>query len=371
MSEEQRNSVTGTAEKKSLRPALVVSKRTVYEYSMLLKHLLVGLADNSIPTILVCRPDWDVDSIVSPGIEVVRHPVFDFPLLGYQNMKMLVERLANFKPTVLHCLCESKARLTRQLARQLDLPYVLTVNSLQKRWWPLPVSSRCCAKIIAPTRSIAANLVQVYPRLAERIEQINAGTFAGEASNCFRELGRLASMVTAYPSNNVNDFEKLLNAVRHLVIDGYEFILLVISGGRAERELRKLLRALGLLWVVTIVPRLTAWRSILAAGDIFVQPQPSAAFDPLLLEAMSVGSAVAGCKGGVDDLIIEDKTCVVFDPDDELSIYNSLQRLCDRPEFGRRLAEGAQQYLRENHSVSKMVAGILRTYRDAEQWYKH
>jgi len=32
---------------------------------------------------------------------------------------------------------------------------------------------------------------------------------------------------------------------------------------------------------------------------------------------MSIGAAVAACKGGVDDLIIGDKTALVFDPDDE------------------------------------------------------
>jgi glycosyltransferase involved in cell wall biosynthesis len=336
---------------------------------MLLKHLLVGLADESIPSALVCRPDCDVDSILSPGVEVIRHPVFDFPLLGRQNMKTLVERLASFKPTVLHCVCRSQAKLTMELARQLDLPYVLTANSLQERWRPLRICSAHCARVIVPAGSVGSDLVQVHPGFAERIRQINIGTFAAETSSCFRELGRLASVVTAYPSNSAGDIEKLLNAVRHLVIDGYEFILFIIGGDRAGAQLRKLLGALGLLWVVTIVPRLTAWRSILAAGDIFIQPRPNAAFDPLLLEAMSVGSAVAGCKGGVDDLIVEGQTAVVFDPDDELSIYGGLQQLFDRPEYARKLAVSAQQYVRENHSVSEMVAGILQAYRDAEQWY--
>jgi len=65
---------------------------------------------------------------------------------------------------------------------------------------------------------------------------------------------------------------------------------------------------------------------------------------------MSAGAAVAGCKGGVDDLIIEDKTGVTFDPDDELGIYNVLQRLLNTRESARRLAAGAQEYLRKNHS---------------------
>jgi len=367
MSEEQRDSGTETVKVKSLRPALIASEHTVSEYSIFLGHLLVGLADESIPTALVCPPGCDVDSVVSPSVEVIRYPAFNLALMEYQNKKILIERLERFKPTILHCLCESKASLTRRLARQLGLPYMLTINSLQKQWRQFSISLRRCAKIIVPAKSIAVNLTKVCPRLAERIEQINVGTFVGKTSGCFCEPGRLASMVTAHPLDSVSEFENLFGAVRHLAIDGYEFMLVVIGGGRAERGLRKLLSTLGLSQIVTIVPRLEPWRSVLAAGDIFIQPQPSAAFNPLLLEAMSVGVAVAGCKGGVDDLIIEDKTCVVFDPDNELSIKGSLQRLFDRRELARQLAIAAQEYLRENHTVSKMIAATLRTYHEVRE----
>ena len=367
MSEEQRDSGTETVKVKSLRPALIASEHTVSEYSIFLGHLLVGLADESIPTALVCPPGCDVDSVVSPSVEVIRYPAFNLALMEYQNKKILIERLERFKPTILHCLCESKASLTRRLARQLGLPYMLMINSLQKQWRQFSISLRRCAKIIVPAKSIAVNLAKVCPMLAGRIEQINVGTFVGKTSGCFCEPGRLASMVTAHPLDSVSEFENLFGAVRHLAIDGYEFMLVVIGGGRAERGLRKLLSTLGLSQIVTIVPRLEPWRSVLAAGDIFIQPQPSAAFNPLLLEAMSVGVAVAGCKGGVDDLIIEDKTCVVFDPDDELSIKGSLQRLFDRRELARQLAIAAQEYLRENHTVSKMIAATLRTYHEAQE----
>jgi len=187
---------------------------------------------------------------------------------------------------------------------------------------------------------------------------------------CFSDSSRLASMVIAHPLDNVADFESLFGAVRHLAINAYEFMLVLIGAGRAERQLRKLLAALDLSHSVTIVPRLKPWRSILAAGDIFIQPQPSASFNPFLLEAMSVGSAVASCKGGVDDLIIEDQTAVVFDPNDEISIRGALQRLFDRKEFARQLAKKAQQYVRDNHSVSNMISATLRTYRQAQQWLK-
>jgi len=379
MSGVQRESSSGAATEKPLRLALIVSEHTVQEYSISLEHLLVGLADESIPVALVCPPRLDMDSVVCGVVEVIRHPVIDLPLIGRINRKELVEQLIKFKPDVIHCICESKAGLTKQISRQLDLPYILTVNSLQQRWknfvcqrqiHPLSISSNHCARIIVPTKSIASNVAGIHPRYAERIEQINIGTFVGERSGCFCEPSRVPSIVIAHPFNNVDDFENLFGAVRHLTIDGYEFMSVLMGSGRAERQIRRLLAALGLLQNVTIVPRLRPWRSVVCAGDIFIQPAATTAFNPLLLEAMGVGVAVAGCKGGVDDLIIEGQTAVTFDPDDELSIYNSLKRLFGRRELARKIARGAQEYLRKNHTVSNMVSSTLRTYREAVQWYR-
>jgi glycosyltransferase involved in cell wall biosynthesis len=80
---------------------------------------------------------------------------------------------------------------------------------------------------------------------------------------------------------------------------------------------------------------------------------------------MSIGAAVAGCKGGVDDLIIEDQTAVVFDPNDEISMMRTLRRLLDRRELARKIAKAAQQYLRQNHTVSNMISATLEAYHKA------
>jgi glycosyltransferase involved in cell wall biosynthesis len=351
----------------SVRPALIASEHTVSEYSTFLEHLLVGLADEAIPVTLICPPQCEIDSVVSGSAEIIRYPGVNLPLMGRYNRGQLVEQLLKFKPTVLHCLCESQASLTRLLADQLGLPYVLMINSLRGAGTRLSISWQHCARIIVPAKSIADDIARAYPRLAEQMEQINIGTFVEEKTRCFSEPSHLTSVLTAHPLDDAADFEDLLSAVRHLAIAGYEFALVIMGQGRAERQLRKLLAALDLSQTVTIVPRLRPWRSVLAAADIFIQPRPNAAFNPLLLEAMSVGSAIAACRGGVDDLIIEDRTATVFDPSDELSIRGRLQQLFDRAEFARKLAKGAQSYLRANHSVSNMVSATVQAYHRAQQ----
>jgi len=337
---------------------------------MLLQNLLVGLASEPVQIAMVCPPGGDVDSIVSGPVEVIRHPAIDLPLIERLSRGSLVRRLTEFEPAVLHCLCRSKTPLAAYLARNLDVPYILTINALLKRWRPFGGLSSHCAGIIVPTRTVAANVAEFQGRFAGRIEQISIGTFVAEKSCCYSAPSRIATMVLAHPFDNINDFENLFNAIRHMILDGYEFMTLLMGGGPGESKLRELLAALDLLQMVTIIPRMRPCRSVLAAGDIFIQPRPTSAFNPFLLEAMSVGTAVAACKGGVDDLVAEGATAVVFDPDDEMSIMAALKQLLDKREFARKIAKAGQQYLRENHSVSDMIAATLKTYKNARDRHK-
>lgn len=161
------------------------------------------------------------------------------------------------------------------------------------------------------------------------------------------------------------------SALRHLAIDGYEFLFALIGTGSAEKHIHEVIKAHGLSQVVTVIPGMQPLRELFAGADIYIRPQPTNEFNSYLMEAMSVGMAVAACRGGIDDLLIEDRTAVLFDPDDELRIYAAIQKLLDQKEFARRLALSAQIHLRKNHSVSRMVDTLLQTYRNAQDWYKN
>ena len=356
--------------RRSLRPALILSRRNITEHTTFVRHLLVGLADESIPAALICPPGQNTESVTPAPAAVFTHPPVALPLMEHLGIERLAGQLEKFKPTVLHCLCESRAGLVRQLSRVMGLPYVLMINSLAKRMHKLPISAHRCAKIIVPAETIRASVAKALPRFAERIAQINIGAFVETDTICFTEPSRLPSVVVAHPLRRVSDFENFFEAIRSLRTDGREFMVAIMGTGPAEHHIRKLLVSLGLSDIVTIVPVLDPWRSVVVAGDIFVQPQPLRTFSVFLLEAMAVGTAVAACWGGVDDLIIPNETAVVFEPDSEPSIRQALRQLLDEHDFARRLATRAQEHIRANYSVNAMVLATLKTYLEAQQPYR-
>jgi glycosyltransferase involved in cell wall biosynthesis len=353
--------------RKSLRPALIVSARNLTEHTTFLRHLLVGMADESIPVALVCPPGFDTESVAPAPAALFTHPFLNFPLMEHLGVGRLAAQLERFKPTVVHCLCESRAQLTRRLARRLDVPYVLMINSLARRVYRLSLSPRRCARIIVPAETIGAHVVQALPRFADRVAQIAMGSFVDTDTLCFSDSSRLPSLVVAHPLRRVSDFENLLKAIKSLRTDSREFMAVIMGTGPAEHSLRGLLVTLGLSDIVTIVPILNPWRSVVAAGDIFVQPQPLRGFSAFLLEAMAVGTAVAACWGGVDDLIIPNQTAVTFEPGNEPSIRQALKQLLDDHDCARRLAATAQEHVRARYSVSAMVSATLNVYMEAQQ----
>jgi len=355
--------------RKAIRPVLIVSRHNISEQAAWVRRLLLGLADESISTALVCPPDCEVGQIAPVPDDLFTHPLAELPLMEHMGIEALAEQLAKFKPTVLHCLCESRAGLVRRLARRLDVPYVLSINGLARKLSRLSISSRRCTSIVVPAQTIRSAVAQAGLAPVERIRPINIGTFVESEPVCFSDPSRLSSLVVVHPLERAADFAGLLKATQRLMAAGHEFMMVIMGSGRAEHQLRLLLAEYALADVVTIVPPLEPRRSVLATADIFIQPQPTPTFNVTILEAMGLGAAVAACAGGVDDLIVPNQTALVFEKNDEHSIRECLTRLLEDHAYAHRLAGAAQTYVAGRYSVGQMIAAMLETYNDAPQQY--
>jgi hypothetical protein len=352
------------------RPVIIIDTPELKDYQTCLQHLFTGLTAESYPSALICPPDAGASSVLCPSVELVYHPLLKIPLFRNQNRRSVLEKLNKFKPTVLHCFSSSKAKLTKFLAETLNIPFLLTFNTSSHKKLTHVSNSPNCAALLALSGPIAAHLKSTSKNFAGQIAQLNTGTFVEDDCACFSAKATVRSMVVAQPLTNANDFKGLLNAVRHLVIDGYEFILAIIGMGSAERDIHRMIKKLGLTQVVTVVPDIQPLRSVFAGADIFIQPHSRPEFNSPLLEAMGVGLAVASCHNGSEDLLTEDETTVFFDPYDDLSVYACLHNLLDKRDFAQQIARNGQQFLRENYTVSGMITSLLEYYQNAMDWHK-
>jgi glycosyltransferase involved in cell wall biosynthesis len=347
---------------KSMRIALVLGE-DVTEYALFVHYFLIGLADESIPVAVVCPPETNVENLISPSVEVIKSPAIEMFFMQKRNIKSLAAKLSKFDVSILHCLSIEKIDLTRQLAKSLNVPYVVTVNSLVDEEFKL--SAPMPSRIVVPAETIAEHLIKIEPKTEELIERIHIGAFAKSGISCFRDENRLPTIVTMLPDSECKECEDFVDAVKELAEDGTEFLVIAIADDKAEENLRKCLHKAKIEKRFTIIPHLEPMKTILESSDIYVQLVPSNSFNTLLLEALSVGMVAVVCQGGVDDLVIDGKTCVVFDKADPKSIYMALRKIFDSRDFSHQLAKKAEDYIKQNHSVSKMITSLLRIYRHA------
>jgi glycosyltransferase involved in cell wall biosynthesis len=361
------NSADEQISNSALRTAILLDETSFTNYAEIIRHILTGLADECTSTAIVCPQAMGEDLAFNSHITRMVHPAYKFPLLWRQNQKILLSKLIEFKPDVLHCFSASQSMFANSIAKSLDIPYVVSVDSINDR---PHVSASHCASIISSCSSVDSFFKKKHPRFSQKLELVNLATFVEDSCACFDSSSTLTGIIIVSPFDDIKRFEPVLSAIRHLAIDGYEFILFMIGSGKAEQKIRRLLKSLGLSNIVNIVPLINPLREILKEGDIFIQPGTDERFNPYILEAMSVGMIVAGCQGGIDDLLLKNETAVIFDPADELSVYSTLQQILDKREWARQIAVNAQSNLRKNYSVSKMVSSLIEIYGKARSWYQ-
>jgi glycosyltransferase involved in cell wall biosynthesis len=354
----------------TVRPVFLVDRSVFLSYSAYIRRVLVGLAGTAHASALVCPACTDPQAILCPFVERIEHPALRLPIFWSQNQKILIDRLLCFKPTILHTFFPGQVHLARRLSKQLQIPYVVTCHKNSLRRACFQKSLRQAARLIAPSKPIAGHLAEKFPSLQTRIKQIHIGSFVEDRCSCFSYGGNIASLIAVHPLNSLKLFVPFLNAVRHLVLDGFEVMVGIMGTGKAEKAIRAHIRKLGLTSIVTVVPPLRPMRSVLSGADIYAHLSDSGTFDAQLLEAMAVGLAVVGSPETTSGLLHDDQTAAFWDSQDELNIYGCLKNVIGQRDKSRRLAQNAQAHLRQHNSVSRMVDKLMNTYIEAQQWHK-
>ncbi len=353
-----------------VRPVLVVDAPVYRSYAVYLRRILVGMADSAHATAVVCPGDIDTSAIDCPTVELIDYPALRLWLFAATNRRILLERLGRFKPTVIHVFSPGQVELGALLSEVLEVPFVISYHGRSGRWNSHTKAFHRASYILAPSTILAERASAAYPALKERIELVPIGSYVEDTCVCFSRGNRPACLIAAHPFDDDKLFEPVLGAVRHLVLDGYELMLVLMGTGKAERAIRRQIRVLGLAPLVTLIPPMRPLRTVLSGADVFLHLKDRELFNAQMLEAMGVGLAVAGAPDQTNGLMKDGQTAAIWDSSDELSIYGCLKRLLGQRDTARQLAMNAQTFLQQQCGVSCMIDKILSVYRTAQQQYK-
>ena len=343
------------------RPIIIADGKCVKENFGLLRHIFFGLAAAETNAMLVVSGKVGVDLNFLQGVEIVDCPALKLPFVRKHNYTRLIERLKKFNPTVIHCFGIKMTRLARTIATDLDLPCIVSLQDMFGCKKTIRKADGFDA-IIVPGQSAADMVMQIRPRISHLVNVVPIGTFVDESCACFDEPGRLASMILVDELDSMKRFEPLLCALRHLAVDGYEFLMVLMGDGKARRDIVDFIRGVGLGLKINVTNEIRPLRNVLQGADVYVQLRSAGDHSPALIEAASAGLAVAACKSDMGKFLKVGQTALFFDSADELTIYSTLQKLLDDRMLARNIAGSIQDYLRTNNTVSDMVEAMVDVY---------
>lgn len=277
-------------------------------------------------------------------------------------MQEFLDLLYSYRPTVLHGVWPAHARLLRFLSECFEIPYILSFFGFPTKLFCRLFPFEQADALTAASESILQAVQQGRRGQLPPIHLIRPGCYADDTCVCFSTPSRLPSLVLAHPLDRAESLEPFLRALRHLRLDGFDFFAAILGSGRAEHAVRRRVRNLGLRANAIVVPMEESIRDVLSGADIFVYLNPVQRFDPLLLEVMGTGLAIAGAPDPTGRLLQDGVTALWLEPNNELSIYTALKKLLSRPELARQLASAAQDYVRRHHSVSGMIEQLIELY---------
>jgi glycosyltransferase involved in cell wall biosynthesis len=101
-----------------------------------------------------------------------------------------------------------------------------------------------------------------------------------------------------------------------------------------------------------------------AAADVFVLPSVSEGLSNALLEAMASGLATLGSRvGGTAETVLDGRTGLLFDRDDEAGLRAAIKRLETEPGLALRLGTAARAEAESKYAMGRVVARLEELYR--------
>jgi len=341
--------------------AVCVGRDAINRFGRTLRHMAVGMVDESIHVRLVSA-DRRAQSLTLGPIQAFAHEPLVWPL-ARRRLDHLIESLSAQPPNVVHALAAESYETAREIAVAFEAELVVLISS-HADCQALLRMDRAMIGCFVPVSQPLSDLLEHQMGIArERIELIRPGVLVSDHVACFSNASSQATLVNTCPLNWSSGVQQLIEALGLLRDRGDEVLAFLMGRGSCETGLRKIVRAHGLASTITFANPTGDYLPAMENADIFVRTSPDEAFTGDPLQAMASGMAVVASPADVSDYVQDGENGIVCKSSSAEAIAEAVATLLhDRPS-ARQMAAAGVEYVRAHHAVSRMAEGIAGLYR--------
>ncbi len=346
-----------------MKVALLAGHGWLRHEGRLLRHLVVGLADETVRVVPII-PAGSLRVELPLVTERLSYRTSRWRALTGWRVRRLAGALGEMQVDVVHCVDGEETHAAAALARACGAPLVVSTWAKQQLGSAFHAVGAAAAggMVVVPTQPLREEAErQGGP---DHVRLVKPGVIRPPGPSTEPLSDPSQSLTCAVVSHGEADGNAmaLLEGVAQVAeaMPQLQLFLHTTQGG--GRALWAAASKLGLLDRINLVGADPSSQSLLVQCDAVLTPQPIGTVHTLVLGAMLAGRPVIGPADPVADYLHEGRTAHLLDQPTARDWAATLRSLVDMPEAMRQLGRSAQQYVTEHHSAAGFVEGLLAVY---------
>ncbi len=349
---------------KPIRIAIVVDGDYLERFGDIFTKILLGLIGVPINITLV---GCDTDDNISTLLDAVRVLHFDTPILPWRYNRQvdnLCSELRNSKIDIIHSFSGRSGRLACDIAKRLDVPYLISFTGLLQEECHLHIDTNLCKALIGISQPIVDVLKEFYAKLNDRIHLIRPGCFyyprpfADKSSR---------SIITLTRFDRHSGCDVLLQALARLRKEDRELFTVILGEGPLESYYRKWIYNNELRESVLMMDKLENWHKLLAEADFYIQPGAFYSLHCGPYQALAHSCPIIAANDSAMDLVIDNETGKLFTTGDADALSEILSDWLDGKLDWSKMSESAGNFAKNELSLTQNIDKIVSLYKSVLQ----
>ena len=347
-------------DEQAINVALLVDGDYLYRFRSLFAHMLVGLVDQPI-TVTLVSPDPQVAQSLPVGpAKVVEFKVPFWPWRYGRALDDLADTLRTERVNLIHACSGRSCWLAVDLARKLDIPFLITFNGLFQEECFLRVDRRLCGRLIGISEPICATLRDLYGKKNHSIEMIRPGCFIRSRTT---DVPRPNTIVSVGNLTHGSGYDVLLRAVLDIRDRGHELLTVIFGRGPLEHSYHRWVNKHGLGSQVTFLPVLSNWEDVLRDVDFYVQPGSFNSLHAGPYEALAHGCPILAADDSALDILADGRTGYTFQTGNPRALADRLEEWLAGRLNWQELSAQSYMFARSELSLARSIEKLSACYR--------